>query len=64
MDRSFDHSVFSKNRQRLLDADVAREFLLAIVDQARERHLLPEEHFSVAGTPGGMGVDKECPAQG
>ena len=28
--RSFDHSVFSKNRQRLLDADAAREFLLAI----------------------------------
>ncbi len=50
MDGSFDHSVFSKNRQRLLDADVAREFLLAMVDQARERHLLPEEHFSVAGT--------------
>ena len=30
LDRSFDHSVFSKNRQRLLDADAAREFLLAI----------------------------------
>ena len=26
LDRSFDHSVFSKNRQRLLDADAAREF--------------------------------------
>ena len=50
MDRSFDHSVFAKNRQRLLDADVAREFLLQIVEQARERRLPSEEHFSVDGT--------------
>ena len=50
MDHSFDHSVFSKNNQRLLDADVAREFLLQIVAQARERRLLSEEHFSVDGT--------------
>ena len=41
-----DHSVFAKNRQRLLDADVAREFLLQIVEQARERRLLSEDHFS------------------
>ena len=40
MDRGFDHSVFAKNRQRLLNADVAREFLLQIVEQARERRLL------------------------
>ena len=46
MDHSFDHSVFAKNRQRLLDADVAREFLLQIVEQARERRLLSEDHFS------------------
>ena len=51
MDGSFDHSVFSKNRQRLLDADAAREFLLAVVEQAREQRLLSEEHFSVDGTP-------------
>ena len=50
MDHSFDHSVFSKNKQRLLDADVAREFLLEIVEQAREQPLLSEEHFSVDGT--------------
>ena len=36
-DHSFDHSVFAKNRQRLLDADVAREFLLEIVEQARKQ---------------------------
>ena len=50
MDRSFDHSVFAKNRQRLLDADVAREFLIQIVKQAKEQGLLSEEHFSVDGT--------------
>ena len=50
MDQSFDHSVFAKNRQRLLDADVAREFLLEIVAQARQQRLLSEEHFSVDGT--------------
>ena len=50
MDHGFDHSVFAKNKQRLLDADVAREFLLEIVGQAREQRLLSEEHFSVDGT--------------
>ena len=50
MDSSFDHSGFAKNRRRLLDADVAREFLLEIVEQARGQRLLSEEHFSVDGT--------------
>ena len=50
MDHSFDHSVFAKNRQRLLDADVAREFLLQIVEQAREQRMLSEDHCSVDGT--------------
>ena len=50
MYHSFDHSVFAKNKQRLLDADVAREFLLEIVEQAREQRLLSEAHFSVDGT--------------
>ena len=42
--------MFAKNRQRLLDADVARELLLQIVEQARKQRLLSEEHFSVDGT--------------
>ena len=50
MDRSFDHSVFSKNKQRLLDVDFARGVLLRVVEQAQEQRLLSEEHFSVAGT--------------
>ncbi len=50
MDRSFAHSVFAKNRLRALDADEARESLLAVAEQAREQRLLSEEHFSVDGT--------------
>ena len=49
MDHGFDRSVFAKNRQRLLDADVARGVLLEIVAQARKQRLLSEEHFSVDG---------------
>ena len=50
MDHSFDHSLFAKNRSRLLEAEVSREFLLAIVEQARQQGLLSAEHFSVDGT--------------
>ena len=50
MDHSFDHSVVSENKRRLLDADVAREFLMQIAAQAKEQRLLSEEHFSVDGT--------------
>ena len=50
MDHSFDHSVFAKNRSRLLEAEVSREFLLAIVEQASQQGLLSAEHFSVDGT--------------
>ena len=50
MDHSFNHSMFSKNKDRPLDADVAREFfLLTIVERAREQRLLPEDRFSVDG---------------
>ena len=50
MDHSFDYSVFAKNRSRLLEAEVSREFLLAIVEQARQQGLLSAEHLSVDGT--------------
>lgn len=46
----FDHYVFSKNKDRLLEHQVAREFFKAIVEEARRRHLLSEEHFTVDGT--------------
>lgn len=47
---AFDASSFSKNRQRLLDHDVARQFFSAVVEEARRRELLSEEHFTVDGT--------------
>ncbi len=50
MDHSFDHSVFAKNRRRLLEAEVSREFLPGIVEQARRQGSLPVKHFSVDGT--------------
>ena len=50
MDPAFDHSVFSKNKDRLLEHQVAREFFKAIVEEARRQHLLSEEHFTVDGT--------------
>ena len=50
IDPAFDASVFSKNKERLLKHEVAREFLGTVLDEARHRKLLSEEHFSVDGT--------------
>jgi transposase len=50
LDPAFDHSVFSKNKERLLEHDAARQFFTAIVAEARQRKLLSEEHFTVDGT--------------
>jgi transposase len=47
---SFDHSTFSRNRARLLEHAVAGEFFHAVVEQARTRKLLSDEHFTVDGT--------------
>ena len=44
------HTVFSKNRDRLLDGAVAEEFFTLIVQQARAKKLLSDEHFTVDGT--------------
>ena len=49
-DPVFDHSTFSKNRDRLLDHGVATEFFAAVRDEARRRHLLSSDHFTVDGT--------------
>jgi len=46
----FDSSTFSKNRERLLQHQVAREFFDAVVLRATERDLLSDEHFTVDGT--------------
>jgi len=47
---AFDASTFSKNRQRLLDHDVADEFFAAVVAQAKLRRYISSDHFSVDGT--------------
>jgi transposase len=43
-------TVFTKNRDRLLEGAVAEEFFSLIVQQARNRKLLSDEHFTVDGT--------------
>ena len=50
LDPVFDHSTFSKNRDRLLEHDVAGRFFEAVRREARRRHLLSSEHFTVDGT--------------
>ena len=43
-------TVFTRNRDRLLEADVARKFLIELLSHERVRKLLSDEHFSVDGT--------------
>jgi transposase len=47
---SFDPTVFTKNRDRLVVSDAAGEFFRAVVGQARAAGLMSREHFSVDGT--------------
>jgi len=49
-DPVWNHSTFTKNRDRLLESDIARGFFEAIVNRAREAGLTSDEHFSVDGT--------------
>jgi transposase len=46
----WDATTFTKNRDRLLEADVAKEFLAWVVEQARAKGLISDEHFTVDGT--------------
>jgi transposase len=46
----WDATVFTKNRDRLLEAEVAKLFLAEVVEQAREKGFASDEHFSVDGT--------------
>ena len=43
-------TVFSKNRERLMNGDVAEKFFLGVLDQASAEGLTSDEHFSVDGT--------------
>ena len=46
----WDATTFTKNRDRLLEAAVAKEFLAQVVEQARVAGLISDEHFTVDGT--------------
>src|SRR4030081_2062251 len=46
----WDATVFCKNRDRLIDSDIARKFFAATLNHAQVRTLLSSEHFSVDGT--------------
>src|SRR6202790_543328 len=43
-------TVFCKNRDRLLDGDIARKFMITVLNLPQVRRLLSSEHFSVDGT--------------
>ena len=46
----WDVSVFTKNRQRLIEGDIAAKFMTAVLNQPRVKALLSDDHFSVDGT--------------
>jgi len=50
MDKPFDATTFSKNRERLLEHDVARRFFDAVAEHAHDLGLMGSEHFSVDGS--------------
>jgi len=47
---SLDHSTFSKNRERLIEHDIAKDFFAGVVARAKAQRLLSDEHFTVDGT--------------
>lgn len=50
VDEPFDASTFSRNRDRLLEHEVAHRFLQAVVARAKKSRLMSTDHFSVDGT--------------
>src|ERR1700735_769948 len=46
----WDVTLFTKNRKRLLQANVAQQFFRLVVEQARSMNLMSDEHFTVDGT--------------
>lgn len=46
----WDQSSFSTNQKRLIETDIAARFLAEIIDQAKRKKLLSQDHFSVDGT--------------
>jgi len=46
----WDVTVFTKNRERLLQADIAKKFFEEVLQQAQALDLMSDEHFTVDGT--------------
>src|SRR5437867_10555831 len=46
----WDVTVFTKNRERLIEGDIASKFMAAVLNQERVKTLLSADHFSVDGT--------------
>ena len=64
MMRYGDATVFSKNRDRLLEGDVAEAFFDQVLAEAQGRDLLSDEHFTVDGTlVGSLGQPEEFPEE-
>ena len=64
-DAVWDHSMFSKNRDRLLEGDIAAKFLNAVLTQPRVKRAF--EHGALLGrrhADRGLGVDEELQAEG
>lgn len=49
-EEAWDATVFTKNRERLLEGEIAEGFFEQVVEQARRQGLLSDEHFTVDGT--------------
>jgi transposase len=49
-EKPWDATVFTKNRDRLLKAEISAHFFAAVLAQARSKRLLSSEHFTVDGT--------------
>jgi len=47
---AWDHSTYTKNRDRLIEHEVVRGLFGQVMQQAKQAHLLSDEHFSVDGT--------------
>jgi len=49
-DEVWDATVFTKNRDRLQEAELPKKFLARVVAQARDKGWTSDEHFTVDGT--------------
>lgn len=61
-DPVWDHSTFSKNRDRLLEGEIAAKFHSAVMAQPKVKRLLSSDHFSVDGTRSRRGLRSRASA--